>query len=216
MSFSFTKVFNPLEGLEKMRIEIFETDKFQGAKKTYFAMYNPGTFSKEHKNVYDTVKSDGKQDIYKFKRTESPSLSVELLLDATGASVTANTKSGGGSGEIVDLADEVKKNGIAPAVQNLINDLTSIKGKTHKVAYVGVYWGKLSFKGILDTIKIDHTLFKPNGDPIRSKINCTFKSHIPYDEQEKKAKKESDGSRNNFGSSNVRLCIWNSRRFIRI
>lgn len=191
MGFSFTKVFDPLGGLDKMRIEIFDNDKFQGAKKTYFAMYNPSTFSNDYKNVYDTVKADGKQDIYKFKRTESPSFSVELLLDATEASVTANTKSVTGAGKVIDLTEEVKKNGIAEVVQSFINDLTTIEGNTHKVAYAGVYWGKLSFKGILDTVKVNHTLFRSDGDPIRSKINCTFKSHIPYDEQEKKAKKKS-------------------------
>ena len=194
MAITFTNVFNPLEGLVKLRLDTFLDEGYSTASKSYLVMYNPSSYSFEYKNKFDVVETNGNQALQKFKGTESDQLTIELLFDATGASVNEPLKasSEGAATAVTDLTEEVRSAGdTADAIGSFIDELNAIHGDEHKPRYVQVIWGKALFKGILDTAKVDHVLFKATGEPIRSKVQCTFKTHQSLEEQAQQNKKNS-------------------------
>lgn len=52
-------------------------------------------------------------------------------------------------------------------------------GKIHRPNFVKVQWGQnITFNGVLDSIDISYTLFKPDGSPLRAKISLSFSQYI--------------------------------------
>lgn len=192
MAVSYTKVINPKDGLDKLRIDIFEDENSRTPDRGYLVMYNPTGFSQEFKNVYDKPKVSGNQEINVFKHLEAPTLDIELLFDATGASISKPSKASfSGEGSVKDLTEMVRGENTYDAIQIFLNDLNSIAGNTHKPGLVQVSWGHFILRGVLEVAKVNHTLFKPNGVPIRSKVNCTFRTQKSLKEQDAENKKNS-------------------------
>ena len=194
MAISYTRVNNPQDGLDKLRVDIYESEEASSPDRGYLAMYNPTGFSQEFKNVYDKAKVSGNQETSLFKHLEAPSLNIELLFDATGASISKPSKSSfdnGTENSVTDLTEMVRGYNTFDAICIFLDDLNSISGNKHKPGFVEVSWGHMVFRGILETAKVSHTLFKANGVPIRSKVNCTFKSQKSLKEQQAETKKNS-------------------------
>ena len=192
MAISYTRVNNPQDGLDKLRIDIYPNETASAPDVGYLAMYNPTGFSQEFKNVYDKAKVSGNQEVNVFKHIEAPTLNIELLLDATGASISKPSKASfAGEGTVHDLTEMVRGHNTFDAICIFLDDLNSVKGEDHKPGFVEVSWGHFIFRGILESAKVSHTLFKANGVPIRSKVNCTFKSQKSLEEQQAETKKNS-------------------------
>jgi nucleoid-associated protein YgaU len=52
-------------------------------------------------------------------------------------------------------------------------------------------WGSWIFNGRLQSLAVQYTLFKPNGDPLRAKLTLTFTSSITEKEAELRADTQS-------------------------
>lgn len=194
MGLSFSNVLNPLEGLVKLLINTFD-DEFVTGSKSFVVMYNPSGYFQEYKNQYEKIKTTGNKESLKFKHISASSITVELLFDATGASTTSassdSTSKAKGS-KIIKLSDEViKQKNTHDAIKKLLDELNNIKGEKHKPKFAQLIWGSLDFKGVLESAKVTHALFGSDGKPIRSKVDCTFRTHQSLKEQAAEAKKNS-------------------------
>jgi len=56
---------------------------------------------------------------------------------------------------------------------------------------VRVLWGTLIFYGRMSSMSVQHTLFKPSGDPLRAKVDLTFVEFISAKEADLLANRSS-------------------------
>ena len=182
MPSAFTEILNPADNLEKMKIQTFEDENYtvSAKSKTFLVMYNPTSYEQGFQNTFDLAKVDGGKDLLKFKRINPNDFKIDLLFDATGVSGTGESSA---TGNEIDLTSKVKGKDTSEAITLLLDELNLINGDTHNIRFVQIEWGGQLFRGLLKSAKINHTLFKPNGKPIRSKLTLEFKEHIALKEQ---------------------------------
>ncbi len=189
MKSAFSKVLSPLEGLTKLLINTYFKDGDSKASNSYVVMYNPQSYDEEYKIYFDKPKTNGTKEVPKFKYINAKSLTIELMFDATGASLSEGAKIQSGA---LDLSKKVKKEkSTYNTIRDFLADLSTIDSKTHKPKFAEVVWGDLSFTGVLETSKVTHNLFGSDGRPIRSKVSCTFKEFQSLKEQAAQAKTSS-------------------------
>jgi len=151
----------------------------QGGDANQFeAMLNPTNYSHDRAIDYNKTKTLGQLGSdQKFCAIKPETLSFKLLLDGTGA---------------------IKYPGSAstpPSVKDLLEKLHNItydyNGDQHEPSVVQVLWGELIFNGRLTSQKVEHTLFKPQGDSLRASVSLSFESFISNEEEAKQANKSS-------------------------
>jgi len=68
----------------------------------------------------------------------------------------------------------------------LVNDLDVViynyNGNIQRPNFVVINWGDLLFKGQLSSYSLNYTLFSPNGDPLRVKIDLAFVNTLKIDQ----------------------------------
>ncbi len=115
-----------------------------------------------------------------FSKYNSPKVTFDLYLDATGAYGKNNTKS----------------------VSKQIEDFKTVcyyyVGDKHDTPYIKILWGEalMKYKNLdfiyrLETLTINYTLFTSVGVPLRAKLTCAFKGDMKLTESEKLASKSS-------------------------
>ncbi len=140
-------------------IPVSDYNKLTGAGNMYVAMFNP-----EHWQTQDTVQFDDTQapgsvgPEKKFKSVGAKTLSFDLLIDGTGA-----------SGEKRDVLDDIA----------LLQKTTGFNGAEHRSNMLYVIYGKLAFQGVLESMSIKYTLFKPDGTPLRATVSLSFGGDTP-------------------------------------
>lgn len=121
----------------------------------FVAMFNPEQWSEKEQFIYRSEQAKGdKEAIQKFDHIRSPELTFEILIDGTGAS--------GG----------VKKE-VTKEIQRL-RQTVGFNGGEHRPHKLFIIWGHFIFQGILDSMEVNYTLFRPNGTPLRAKIQLKF------------------------------------------
>ncbi|MCB0628410.1 MAG: hypothetical protein R2824_18830 [Saprospiraceae bacterium] len=164
--------------LSKVIIRSF-TDKRLTQKDSEYPEFvlpiNPEKYAKNFKVEYEVKKAQGSQGVdAKFKSTAPEELTIEFTLDGT--------KTVEGYGQ--DLFEKP----VSKQVDEFLNTVYFMKGDIHKPKFLKVNWGEhLIFDCILTSLDINYTLFHPNGEPLRAKLNASF---LNYLEQEKRVKKE--------------------------
>jgi hypothetical protein len=82
---------------------------------------------------------------------------------------------------IIDTTGAVKQNASVKTVAKAVAQLRKITvdkiSGTHSTPYVSVQWGGIIFKGKVDSLKVDYTLFDKDGNPIRAKISISITEH---------------------------------------
>jgi nucleoid-associated protein YgaU len=91
-----------------------------------------------------------------FNRDCGVSLTLDFVFDGTGAVAGASGRS------VTDQIGALRRLGL------------QINSSTHEPNYLKLSWGTLLFKGRLQQLKIDYTLFAPDGSPLRAKVAATF------------------------------------------
>lgn len=137
----------------------------------FVAMYNPSTFSTQHSQSYvDKANTDGVEAITEFKRTINRTISVQLLLDATGAS-----PAGGVVGAALSKAAKTVGS-VDVLIANFFLTTQSPNPKSHRPNFLRVIWGAgLFFECTLQSATVTYTLFDRLGRPLRATINATFR-----------------------------------------
>ena len=166
--------------LKKLRIEAYSSISYNAGDKVdeFFVMFNPPTLSQIYEIVYNEEQAQGTSgSSQNFGKMKPQEYTFEFLIDGTG---TAPPPVGAGSdstdqsavGAAVDVSAEVTA---------FLALTYEFNGDMHRPYYLKIHWGQFVLYCIMKKANVTYTLFKPNGFPLRAKINATF-SQISDDE----------------------------------
>jgi len=167
--------------LTKFEIKSFSDNEFKkdGGKKDFKIPINPETFTRNLKVERDTTKGHGNnQTNSKFVGTAPEELKIEFILDGTAT--------------MEGYLDAMKTMPVKDQLKKFIECVYDYDGKIHSPRYLKVLYGsELKFNCVLTSLDINHTLFNPDGSPLRAKITANF---LQYIAPEARAKKERNSS----------------------
>jgi len=154
--------------LTKLKIEALTTSGSVDSSKKFEAMINPESYNYETQINYNTKdKAIGQPDHdLKYVNHEPESVSFSLYLDGTGV-VSTDT----------DIAAKITK---------LKKVIYAYVGTNHEPSRVQITWGTFIFKGRVQNFSINYSLFKPDGTPIRAKIELSFLGFVDSTESAQK------------------------------
>lgn len=152
-----------MASLELMKITGYTDEEFQNkfSGNPYVLMINPDNIKLQKAIEYNEQQAPATSSTsQKFKSTPSDKLSFETVIDCTG---------------IVDS----KRTDMSKEIKSLETIIYTYNGKIHRPNFVKVQWGEnITFNGVLNSIDISYTLFKPDGSPLRAKISLAFSQYI--------------------------------------
>lgn len=163
-----------MSGLQKMKLVAYSDGKFSSKVGDYTVMLNPESLKIDRAVNYNTTPTpDSGDSSPKYNETPGEQLSFDLVIDCTG--IVDNSRT--------DLENEISK------LKSLIYDFN---GKIHQPNYVAIYWGEISsFRGVLTSMNISYTYFRPDGTALRAKVSLQFISYVDPKEAAKKENKTS-------------------------
>jgi hypothetical protein len=145
------------------------------SKTAFEAMINPAGYKRQLCIDYNKKKTLGQSSAApKFSAVLPETLTLEgLVLDGTGV---------------------VEQNG-QQSVKEMIDALLAViynyNGQRHEPNYVRLLWGTFIFFGRAESISIDHTMFKPSGEPLRAKVSLSFTGWMSAEESTLRANQSS-------------------------
>jgi nucleoid-associated protein YgaU len=123
-------------------------------------MFNPTQYQVESANKYAWHTVPGlSSPVAQFITGEADTLSMELFFDTTATQE--------------DVRNKTKQ----------ITGLLSIDSHLHAPPLVQFIWGSLSFKGLVEKVSQTFTMFLETGNPVRARLNVTFKAYRSIQEQ---------------------------------
>jgi hypothetical protein len=128
-----------------------------GSKPQFQALINPSGYGHEFQIKYSknaALGQAGNETKYSASLPEKLSLK-ELVFDGTG--VVPNTTQS-----------------VTDQVTNLRATVYDFNTERNEAPIVKVVWGDLLFYGRADGFKVDYTLFKPTGEPLRARVTLNF------------------------------------------
>lgn len=134
------------------------------------AMINPTGYAQDYCLKYTTTVALGQAgNETKFRAALPGTLKLkELVLDGTGVVPGTTT-----------------------AVKDQVAALKAVAyeyvGKEHEAPVVQVVWGELVFYGRITSLKVDYTLFKPSGEPLRAKVSIDLVKFVTAEQLAKEA-----------------------------
>tara|TARA_B100001109_G_C18858565_1_gene472837 strand:+ start:1758 stop:2432 length:675 start_codon:yes stop_codon:yes gene_type:complete len=151
-----------MSGLQAMKLTAYKDKEYQTkVGSPYAVMINPESLKWQKSIQYDENQApDSSSPSQKYKSTASDKLSFEIVIDCTG---------------VVDA----KRLNMKKEVDAIETIVYTYNGSIHRPNFVKIQWGKdLIFKGVLTSMDINYTLFKPDGSPLRAKISLNFSQYI--------------------------------------
>ncbi len=143
--------------LEKMTIIAYENENFTGEVEQVTVAVNPEKYTHTYKIYYSKVDAIGSAGgSPKFSNVPSDKVDFELVFDASG--VIPNVSND-------PVPDQIKK---------FRNTVFKYDGKIHSPKFLTISWGTLLFDCRLESMKINYTLFKPDGTPLRARTTTSF------------------------------------------
>jgi len=145
--------------LLKMSLQAYADAQFtQAVGDPYAVFINPESFVHKSENSYETPHPPGSAgDTPRFNYASQGSLDFSLLLDGTRAI----------DGRQIEVSEQVA------ALRDLAFDY---HGQVRSPYYVQVAWGSFLFQGRLTTFTVNYSLFRPDGTPVRAKVDLAFVS----------------------------------------
>ena len=147
------------------------------AKKKFEAMINPSGYEHTLSLKYSKNKvlgQPGTETKYDVSQPEKIVLK-ELVLDGTGTVKSSNNQP-------VSVKEQIEL---------LRNVVYTYVGSKHESPIVQLKWGTFLFYGRVESLKLDYTLFKPSGVPLRAKVTLSFIEYQSSEEIVKEAQNES-------------------------
>lgn len=125
-------------------------------------LFNPAEYSLEISNSFEETALPGLESpIIQYVNGNSKTLSMDLLFDTW-----TNAK-----GTDVSL------------LTDRFSDMLSIDADVHAPTRVEFVWGRLIFKGVVESLSQRFTMFNAAGLPVRATVSVTFKQYVPISEQ---------------------------------
>jgi len=145
--------------LKKLKIEAFKDLEYNEKADEFTVMFNPASYNQKYEVEYEEAQGQGTTGTpQKFGKIKPQEYSFEFIFDGTGA-----------SGEAIDVSDEIEK---------FLTVCGKEDGEIHRPFYLKITWGNLVSKCILKSADISYNLFKPDGYPLRAKVNASFVENI--------------------------------------
>jgi hypothetical protein len=151
----------------KLQIIVYKDDRLQEEVSRLSVPVNPARFSRKLQIKYNEEQEQGTHGANpSFNKTPAEEIQLEFLFDGTG---------------VIDGKRDVRKQ-----ITEFKEAVYSFDGEIHRPKFLKLLWGELAFNCILKDLKIDYTLFKPDGSALRAILNATFMEVV---EEELRAKK---------------------------
>lgn len=158
----------------KMVIDAYEKPDFTSPAGNYEFQINPEKYEKSAKTAVkkNTRVTSGGESTPTNKPADIEILKLVFYLDATG---------------IVPGCDDVSKN-----IKSLRKLGLDVNGNIHRANYLKVRWGEdFLFPCVMKNLKVDFLLFKPDGTPVRAKLEALFEEFVDPVTKAKKQNKSS-------------------------
>jgi hypothetical protein len=161
-------------GIAKLTIEAF-TDPActkEAGEDPIVVLINPESYSQSFGMLYTDDEAAGSRGEKVVEREKVECLTLALVFDGTGVVPGLPRKSV--AGQIRDL----RRVG-----------LTLVRRKAN---FLLLSWGTLRFKCRMKSLKVNYTLFNPDGTPLRAKVDATFEGVHGAEEAAKKEREAED------------------------
>lgn len=147
--------------LERMSIQAYEDENFSKKAGTPFeVMINPESYTRTNNISYTTRKKMGaNSESLDFNKITKEKLNFKIVLDGSG---------------VVPVSESNKGKDVEQMIKELKNLVYEYQGTTHQPHFVELLWGKLIFKGRLESLSFEYKIFKPDGTPLRAIVNLSF------------------------------------------
>lgn len=123
-------------------------------------LFNPEEYSLSKRIKYGSKDIAGlTTPVTQFASGEAETLSMELFLDT--------------SEEMIDVR----------AMTTLLDRLVTVDGELHAPPQCRFVWGSLVFKAVVESMEKSFTKFLPTGQPVRARVNVTFREYKTPTEQ---------------------------------
>ena len=180
--------------IDKMRIEVFDSNEYKTPKKTIFVQLNPEKYTMKHNVVFSDGQPIGASSSnLAFNKIEGEEVTFDFLFDSSGVVPPGKIKDGSGSMTLVDKAESVA-DALKPATVNPFAEVKSVEedvdqfknllmgydGNKHQTAYLQLLWGGYTLQCRLKSMDIEYYVFRKDGRPIRAKVKCAFKGTVSY------------------------------------
>lgn len=148
-----------------MKIHAF-SDKDYGTELDQFLFevpINPESFTRNYKIDLDTRTGHGQPGTQPgYKGSAPEELKIDFVLDGTGT--------------IQGYVPKYKNMTVHNQLKAFLDCVYKYNDDTHRPNFVTVIWGtEVNFKGTVSNVELNHTLFLPDGSPLRVKVSATFK-----------------------------------------
>ncbi len=145
--------------LKKLKIEAYKDLEYNHKVDEFEVMFNPATYNQKYEVEYQEAQGQGTTgSTQKFGKIKPQEYNFEFIFDGTGA-----------TGIQTDVSQLIEKFLIVSGKEN---------GEIHRPHYLKISWGYLISKCILKSADITYNLFKPDGYPLRAKVNAVFAENI--------------------------------------
>ncbi len=152
-------------GLEKLTINAENGEKIE-------ALFNPNKLVLNRAVLWEEQGAK-ERDVpeLQYKRAQPRTFNLELMFDT------------------YDSAD-AKKEDVRKAYTDKLLNLTLVDSKLHRPPVCDLSWGKFGkfFKGVLEKLDQQFTLFMEDGTPVRATCTCVFKEWRTNQQDQKKQK----------------------------
>lgn len=167
-------------GLQKLEFIGYSKNDFsQSSKVGSFSLpINPESFNHAYKIELYTKKAQGKSAAsvtFNSVGVETVDLK-DIYIDGTGA---------------VPLINENKGKTVDQLVEKLKKTVYSYSGSSHAPPFVQLVWGTFNFNCFLQSFSVEYQMFKPDGTPLRAKIDMSFKGFVSPKEESSQANRQS-------------------------
>lgn len=123
-------------------------------------LFNPEEYDLSKRIKYGSKDIAGlTTPVTQFASGEAETLSMELFLDT--------------SEELIDVR----------AMTTLLDRLVTVDGELHAPPKCRFVWGSLVFKAVVESMEKSFTKFLPTGQPVRARVNVTFREYKTPTEQ---------------------------------
>jgi hypothetical protein len=163
--------------LKKLTIMAFSSIKYDEQVDELAVLFNPSSYQQKYEIEYGEAQGLGTTGQEQpFGRVKLQDYTFELIFDATGAAGPPRPAG---------------QNTVDPDITAFLDITGRMDGSIHRPYYLRLSWGSLVLRCVLKSADITYTLFRPDGYPLRAKVNAVFSEVIENELRAKKEGKES-------------------------
>lgn len=183
-------VFDNLLSKNELKKIVFKSLDDSPPVPDFTALVNPQSFALNYAVRYDRQTEGVAEGERRYSQHAAPTLTFELLFDATGVIPPAkggaldNIPIAGALASAFDAAaggfkKKKDRGGIVLQLEAFENVVYKYHGELHRPKQVRIDWGNgLLFEGVLSTLNYQFKLFKADGTPLRATATVTFISNV--------------------------------------